>query len=246
MSRMETSAIQALLNQLLQLPEYAIAILFLAENIIITISVLVIGNLLQQRFSSLPVKVYRYTSREWIICAVTNILNTLVTYAGFWLWKSGYVVMDMSVSFFIIVDFLILFLAMDLLMYMFHYIIHKTFLYKAMHGLHHEAVDPKPIDLFVLHPIETLCFGGLWLLLLQLYSFNIYAIILYLTVNVIFGMLGHLGIEPLPEKIRANAFLKYFGTSTFHHQHHQDVQFNFGFYTTLWDRLFGTLQKSKI
>ena len=113
-----------------------------------------------------------------------------------------------------------------------------------MHGLHHQAVDPKPIDLFVLHPVETLCFGGLWLILLMVYPFNVYAIILYLTVNVIFGMLGHLGIEPLPQKIRNNGLLKYLGTSTFHHQHHQDVQHNFGFYTTLWDRLFGTLQKS--
>jgi sterol desaturase/sphingolipid hydroxylase (fatty acid hydroxylase superfamily) len=240
---METSAIQALLDQLLQLPEYAIWMLFLAENILITVSVLMIGHVLLQRFSSEPVKAYRYTLREWLICAVTNILNTLVTYAGFWLWKGGHLIMDMSASLFLIYDFVILFLAMDLLMYIFHYAIHKTFLYKAMHGLHHKAVDPKPIDLFILHPVETLCFGGLWLILLLLYPFNVYAIILYLTVNVIFGMAGHLGIEPLSEKMRGNAFLKYFGTSTFHHQHHQNVQHNFGFYTTLWDRLFGTLQK---
>lgn len=240
---METSTMQSLLDPLLQLPEYALWMFFLAENILITILVLLIGRLLQQKFASVPFTAYRYTSREWFICAITNLLNTLVTYAGFWLWKSGYLAMDMSVSLFMIPDFVILFLAMDLLMYIFHYIIHKTFLYKAMHGLHHLAVDPQPIDLFVLHPIETLCFGSLWLILLLVYPFNIYAIILYLTVNVVFGMLGHLGIEPLPEKMRNNAVLKYLGTSTFHHQHHQDVQYNFGFYTTLWDRLFGTLQK---
>ena len=243
---METSIMQSLLDQLLQLPEYALWILFLAENILITISVLLIGRLLQQKFAPVPFTTYRYTSREWFICAVTNLLNTVVTYAGFRLWRSSYLVMDMSVSLFIILDFLLLFLAMDLLMYIFHYIIHKTFLYKAMHGLHHQAVDPKPIDLFVLHPVETLCFGGLWLILLLVYPFNIYAIIPYLTVNVIFGMLGHLGIEPLPEKMRNNTVLKYLGTSTFHHQHHQDVHYNFGFYTTLWDRLFGTLQKTDL
>ena len=241
---MVTISIQALLDRLLQLPEYALWLIFLTENILITIAVLLIGRILQKGFSPSPVTAYRYTSREWFICAVTNLLNTLVTYVGFLLWKHGYIIMDMNASWFIIVDFIILFLAMDLLMYIFHYIIHKTFLYKAMHGLHHEAVDPKPIDLFVLHPVETICFGSLWLILLLVYTFNVYAIILYLTVNVIFGMLGHLGIEPLPDKLRSNALLKYLGTSTFHHQHHQDVHHNFGFYTTLWDRLFGTLQKS--
>lgn len=240
---METSFMHALLDQLLQLPEYALWMFFLAENIFITISVLLIGSLLQQKFATAPVTTYHYTSREWFICVTTNLLNTLVTYAGFWLWKNGYLIMDISVSLFIILDFVILFLAMDLLMYIFHFIIHKTFLYKAMHGLHHLAVDPKPIDLFVLHPVETLSFGGLWLILLLVYPFNIYAIILYLMVNVIFGMLGHLGIEPLPEKMRSNGILKYLGTSTFHHQHHQDVHYNFGFYTTLWDRLFGSLLK---
>lgn len=111
-----------------------------------------------------------------------------------------------------------------------------------MHLLHHEAIDPKPIDLFVLHPVETICFGGLWLALLIVHPFNLYAMILYLIVNVLFGMLGHLGIEPLPEKLRKAPVLKYIGTSTFHHQHHRDVEHNFGFYTSVWDRLFGTLQ----
>lgn len=239
-----TISIQGLLNQLLHLPEYTLWAIFLAENILITISVLFTGHVLQQRFSPSAVVAYRYTLREWFICAVTNLLNTLVTYGGFRLWQQGYLVMDIGASWFIIVDFVILFLSMDFLMYIFHYIIHKTFLYKAMHRLHHEAINPKPIDLFVLHPVEAICFGSLWLMLLQVYTFNIYAIILYLVVNVIFGMLGHLGIEPLPDKMRSHALVKYFGTSTFHHQHHQDVQYNFGFYTTLWDRLFGTLQKS--
>jgi Delta7-sterol 5-desaturase len=238
-----SSAIQDLLSTLLLLPEYALWLLFLMENIVITASVLVIGSALQRKYAKVPEKPYTYTSREWLLCAVTNILNTMITYAGFWLWKNGFITIEMNASLFIVSDFIILFLAMDLLMYIFHYIIHKTFLYKAMHGLHHQAVDPKPIDLFILHPIETICFGSLWLILLLVYPFSIHAIILYLTINVLFGMLGHLGLEPLPDRFRSNAFLKHLGTSTFHHQHHRDIQYNFGFYTTLWDRLFGTLQR---
>ncbi|ACU58879.1 sterol desaturase family protein [Chitinophaga pinensis] len=223
--------IETLLNYLLQLPVGYVWLIFLLENVLITCVVLLIGRFYYKG---------PYTPKEWTICIITNIINTIVTYAGFWLWKHGIVKITMGVSWNLLLDFLLLFLAMDLLMYVFHIAIHKTFLYKAVHRLHHEAVDPKPIDLFVLHPVEAFGFGSLWLLLLVVYPFNVYAIVIYLMINVIFGLAGHLGIEPIPEKILRLPLIKYLGTSTFHHNHHQDITHNFGFYTSIWDRLFKT------
>jgi lathosterol oxidase len=228
------------LAYLLKLPAIYLWPVFLLENVLITVLVLWSGRLIQQRFSPQPGSPYLYSRKEWLICGLTNVLNTIITYIGYWLWKNGFIGISAEVSWFILIDFLILFLAMDLLMYVFHYIIHKTWLYKAIHGLHHEAVNPKPIDLFILHPLETINFGALWLLLLLLSAFNIYAIVIYLMINVLFGMIGHLGMEPLSTALRNKPFLKYLGTSSFHHQHHQDITHNFGFYTSIWDRLFGT------
>jgi len=229
-----------ILDFLLHLPTPMVWVIFLSENVAITLGVLITGGVLQQKFRPPQTSSYRYTKREVLICIFTNILNTVVTYVGFWLWKEGIIKIAFTTWMSIIPDFIILFMAMDLLMYIFHFIIHKTFLYNAIHQLHHQAVDPKPIDLFVLHPIETLSFGGLWLIVLVVHAFNIYAIMAFLTVNVVFGLVGHLGLEPLPERLRSSFFLKYIGTSTFHHEHHQDVQHNFGFYTNIWDRLFDT------
>lgn len=222
-----------MLNYLLHLSTLTLWLLFLAENVAITLLVLYFGRLVQGTAQ-------KYTAKEWKICAMTNILNTVVTYAGFWMWKNGFITINLEPSWAAVTDFLILFFAMDLLMFVFHYIIHKTFLFKAVHQLHHEAVNPKPIDLFILHPVEAIAFGGMWLMLLMLYPFHIYAVIIYLVVNVIFGLMGHLGMEPLPARFRRLPVVKYLGTSTFHHDHHQDVHYNFGFYTSIWDRLFGT------
>ena len=225
--------INNILDYLLQLPVLTLWLLFLAENILITVIVLVAGNiLLKKRFN--------YSARAWWICALTNVLNTVVTYLGYWLWKHGWIAITTDFSWEIVWDFLLLFFAMDLLMFVFHFIIHKTFLYKAVHQLHHQSVDPTPIDLFILHPAETISFGGLWIVLLMLYPFNIYAVFIYLTVNVVFGLAGHLGIEPLPSKVRNLPVIRYLGTSSFHHHHHQDVTHNFGFYTSIWDRLLKT------
>lgn len=213
------------------MPAIYVWLIFFVENVLITMGVLCIGRVFYSG---------SYTRREWGICAVTNVLNTVVTYTGYWLWKHGVIGIEMDVSWRIWLDFIVLFFAMDLLMFVFHIGIHKTFLYKAVHQLHHDAVDPKPIDLFVLHPVETMGFGSLWLLLLMVFPFNIYAVIIYLVVNVIFGVVGHLGVEPLPEKVRQWPVIRYLGTSDFHHGHHRDVAYNFGFYTSIWDRLFKT------
>ena len=228
------------LTYLLELPALYLWLVFLLENLLITLLVLWSGKLIQQIFSPQPLAPYTYSRKEWLICGLTNVLNTVVTYMGYWLWKNSFIGISTDVSAFILIDFLILFLAMDLLMYVFHYIIHKTWLYKAVHGLHHEAIHPKPIDLFVLHPLETIGFGALWLVLLLLSTFNLYAIVGYLMVNVLFGMTGHLGMEPLSAALRNKPVLKYLGTSSFHHRHHEEISYNFGFYTSIWDRLFGT------
>lgn len=234
---------QKFLQSFAALPEALIWTIFLAENILLTVLVLVTGRWIQQWQTPSIVSPIAATRQEWLIAAVTNVLNTVVTYAGYWLWKQAFITISYEISWLILLHFLLLFLAMDLLMFLFHFFIHKTFLYKAIHGLHHKAIHPKPMDLFILHPIETVSFGALWLILLVIFSFNIYAIIIYLTVNLVFGLVGHLGIEPLPAGIRNLPVLKYLGTSTFHHDHHEHVESNYGFYTSLWDRLFGTFRR---
>lgn len=234
---------QQFLQSFATLSEPLIWTIFLVENVLLTVLVLVLGRYIQRWLSPQAVVPIAATRNEWIICSGTNVLNTVVTYAGYWLWKQGFIKISYEVSWTVATHFLLLIMAMDLLMFLFHYLIHKTFLYKAIHGLHHQAIHPKPMDLFILHPVETVCFGALWLLLLVIFPFNIYAIILYLTLNLAFGLTGHLGIEPLPATIRQWPVLRYLGTSTFHHDHHEHVGYNFGFYTNLWDRLFGTFRK---
>jgi sterol desaturase/sphingolipid hydroxylase (fatty acid hydroxylase superfamily) len=69
-------------------------------------------------------------------------------------------------------------------------------------------------------------------------TYNLWAVVIYLSLNVLFGIVGHLGFEPLAAY--KSGWIRYLGTSDFHHAHHRDIHGNFGFYTSLWDRLFGT------
>ena len=65
-----------------------------------------------------------------------------------------------------------------------------------------------------------------------------------LALNTAFGAIGHLGVEPLPDGWVRAPILRWIATSTFHARHHGDPRSNFGFYTLVWDRLFGTLSST--
>lgn len=215
----------------------------LAENLLVMGLALGFGYWLQaafgQRESLGPLR-QPISRPELRLALATLLINTAVTFAGFLLWRRGFITIVEGFSARILVDFAVLFLGMDLLMYVFHYAIHHTPLYRWVHALHHEYPAPQPIDLFVLHPLETFGFGGLWLLLMAVYPANFLAIVAYLVLNVLFGVLGHSGVEPFPAAWERHGLLRYVGSSGFHYQHHQDDSHNFGFYTSIWDRLFGT------
>nr|WP_067063527.1 sterol desaturase family protein [Mucilaginibacter sp. L294] len=211
--------------------------IFLIENCLVTLMALFAGWLTQK----LTHKLIESPSRnEVLVCITTNLINTFITYAGFKMWQSGFLVFGFNHSWLIVFDFVLLFLVMDLAMYVLHYGIHHTAVYNKIHKFHHYYSHPKPIDLFVLHPLETVSFGVLWLGIISIYVFNFYAVIIYLIINVVFGIAGHLGTEPLSDKTRNSLLFKYLGSSTFHHNHHADINYNYGFYTNIWDRIFKT------
>jgi lathosterol oxidase len=110
-----------------------------------------------------------------------------------------------------------------------------------MHRTHHRYENPRPLTLFVMNPLETLAFGGLWISVILIYPPTWLGMLLFLSANLTFGLMGHLGVEPVPEGWNRIPVLNWISTSTFHHEHHRDRDHNLGFYTVIWDRLFRSL-----
>jgi sterol desaturase/sphingolipid hydroxylase (fatty acid hydroxylase superfamily) len=170
------------------------------------------------------------------------VINAGVLVVGAWLWRADLIHVRYDYAPLpVLVDTLILFFAMDVLMYFSHRIAHLPWLYPLLHRTHHQYENPRPLTLFVLNPFETLGFGVLWILLLMVYTSSWVGIMIYLTLNILFGLVGHLGVEPFPKAWVNLPLIRYISTSTFHAEHHDDRYHNFGFYTLIWDRLFGTI-----
>lgn len=169
------------------------------------------------------------------------VLNAVVSVGGWWLWKQGMITLRPTTWPAAAVDCLLMIGAMDLGMYVFHRLAHWPPVYRIVHRFHHRHETTNPISLFVLHPLEVLGFGGLMIVFLAAYPMDLGGLMGYLAANVLFGTLGHSGVEPFPAGLRSIPLLRLIGTSTFHAEHHEHPRCNFGFYTLIWDKLFGTL-----
>lgn len=217
---------------------------FLVENVAIFAGVIVLGGWLVRRFRGRPVsEPPEPVTRTEIAVATTNVLlNTAVTLAGWQLWKLGVIRFREDMGVWAIVDVFVLLLVMDALMYWLHRIAHLPPLFALVHELHHRYDRVRPLTLFALNPLENLAFGSLWLAVVTVYPASWMGMSTYLALNVAFGAVGHLGVEPVPDELARRPLLRHVAGSSFHAQHHQDVAHNFGFYTLVWDRLFGTLR----
>lgn len=215
----------------------------LAENVALFALAIVLGQLLVLAFGSRRVgpSPPAVEGQELAWAASCVALNTLVTVVGWWLWRSGAIVIRRDTGLRALLDAIVLLMLMDLAMYVTHRVAHHPWAFRLVHATHHHYDRPRPLDLFVLNPIEVLGFGALWLTVIWLYPSSWLGIVIYLTLNLAFGVVGHLGVEPLPRSWARHPALRLVGTSTFHAGHHHNDRGNFGFYTTIWDRLLGTL-----
>lgn len=222
---------------------YAVLVL-LIENVLVLLLAIGLGEWLVQHFADRRVALVAPSlqMRELLTAASSVLSNTLITVVGLFLWRSGVIRFRTDVGVWAALDVLILLLMMDFAMYLLHRLAHHPLLYSWLHRFHHEFDRPRPLTLFILSPLENLAFGGLWLAVISFYNASWLGMSIYLTLNVLFGTIGHLGVEPFPRWWGRAPVLRYVGGSTFHARHHQDLTTHFGFYTLIWDRLFGTLR----
>jgi sterol desaturase/sphingolipid hydroxylase (fatty acid hydroxylase superfamily) len=222
----------------------ALVLVFTVENLIILLLVIALGALAARLFSSRRVALAPepLTATEVLVALTNVLLNTATTLLGLWLWRRGVIHFRTDVGLWVLVDVLVLLLGMDLLMYMLHRAAHIPLLYRLLHSFHHRYDRPRPLTLFALSPAENIAFGALWLAFISVYHASWTGMAVYLGLNVLFGAVGHLGVEPFPTRCANNIVLRNLAGGSFHAQHHQDKRHNFGFYTLIWDRLLGTVR----
>ncbi|MEK6449825.1 MULTISPECIES: sterol desaturase family protein [unclassified Myroides] len=232
-----------MLQALSHLSWLQLLLLSLAINIVLFASSVGLYTLVK-KFSTqelIQEKEQKLSKGDLQLALLVLVCNSAVFLLGEYLWERGFIIVSEKESIFtILLQIGVLVGGMDFLMYVFHRIAHLPGLYSLVHGKHHEHSSVNILSLFVLHPVEAIGFGMLFIVLLLLYPFNVWAITAYLTINLIWGTIGHLNQEVLKETRLKKWISKVLCLSVFHNRHHQYPDCNYGFYTLFWDKIFKT------
>lgn len=131
----------------------------------------------------------------------------------------------------------------DAYFYATHRMMHHPKLFKYIHRVHHLSTNPSPWTAYAFHPLEAVIEAGIIAVIAFTLPVNVSALGLFLLFQFFFNVYGHLGFELLPAKFHKTYLGRWVSTGTAHNQHHQHFHGNYGLYTLIWDRLFGTLRK---
>lgn len=119
--------------------------------------------------------------------------------------------------------------------YLIHRLIHTPFLYRHVHCVHHNSVNPSPYSSLSMHPVELLLYLGMALWHLVIPSNPILA--LYQLHRAGFGAIpGHIGFDKIEmgetSGLPTHAYI--------HYLHHRYFEVNYGDGLVPFDKWFGT------
>ena len=140
------------------------------------------------------------------------------------------------------IEYIAYFFLFDTWFYWLHRWMHNEPIYRWVHKLHHKSTSPNLLTTLSVSPIESVINGGFVPLFLSLFSVHDVVVGLIVQTNIVMGLYVHSGYEFLPRWWNRSRASKWFISATFHDQHHRYFTGNFGGYTTIWDRICGTMR----
>lgn len=131
----------------------------------------------------------------------------------------------------------------DFYFYWMHRLIHHDALFDRVHRVHHLSTNPSPWAAFAFHPLESILEAFILVIIAVIMPVHVAALSLFALLSLIYNVYGHLGYEVMPRALAKSPVGVWFNKSAYHNLHHRAFRSNYGLYTTIWDRLFGTFNE---
>ncbi|MDR3401815.1 MAG: sterol desaturase family protein [Chthoniobacter sp.] len=128
----------------------------------------------------------------------------------------------------------------DTWFYWTHRLMHWRPLFPIFHRVHHLSHNPTPWASFSFQPSEALVQAIIFPLAALVLPMHPIVALLWLFYMTVMNVFGHLGFEVLPKWFLRSPFTRWHNTSVHHNMHHRYVNYNYGLYFNIWDRLMGT------
>jgi sterol desaturase/sphingolipid hydroxylase (fatty acid hydroxylase superfamily) len=136
-----------------------------------------------------------------------------------------------------LIDFLALVILYDLSYFSFHWLLHRRAIYPFIHKQHHRQRSPcrGNTDGLNAHPVEYIVSAYLHLLAIYIIPTHVVTACAFLAVGAVIGSLNHTRLD-----IRLGGAAGFLYKASNHDVHHRFPDNNFGQYSSIWDKLFGT------
>ncbi len=189
---------------------------------------------------------WKHYSRDIIYSLITILIFATIGSLVFIVFRDYtnlYDPWDKYGAFYYFLTFPAMLLIHDAYFYATHRFMHHPKLFKYIHKVHHLSTNPSPWTAYAFHPLEAILEAGIIVVIAFTLPVNQPALGLFLLFQFVYNVYGHLGFELYPARFNKTWIGKWVNTGTAHNQHHQFFHGNYGLYTLIWDRLFGTLRK---
>ncbi len=212
---------------------------------------LVFYVLLKNRFLSRKIQ-YRFPTWDKMKMDILYSLQTIIIFAGMAtivfrvLYEHTNMYSNISDHglIYYILTFPLMFLIHDTYFYWMHRLMHLPFIFRHVHLVHHTSTNPTPWTSYSFHFLESIIEAGIIFVIAFTLPVHKSALILFLLLQFIYNVYGHLGFELYPKNFHKTFIGKWINTSVAHNMHHKYFTGNYGLYFLFWDRLMGTLNPS--
>lgn len=188
----------------------------------------------------------RHYRRDMIYSAITILIFATVGAITFVLLKPWTQIYDRIDEYgwgYYALTYVMMFFLHDAYFYAIHRLMHHPRLFKSIHLIHHKSTNPSPWTSYAFHPLEAVLETGIIPLIAFAFPAHGTAIGLFMLFQFVYNVYGHLGYELYPKGFHKTRVGRWVNTSVAHNLHHGRFHGNYGLYTLIWDRLFGTLRE---
>jgi len=163
---------------------------------------------------------------------IFGLYGTLIVF----LFRLDFLQLRFSGGVMVIVDLAILAIWNEVHFFLGHRLMHTKPLMK-FHRTHHKSVVVTPFSTYSFHPIESIIMGSVMIIPMLFYSFEIWSLIIFPVYHLFFNTIGHTNVQLVKAGKQSSSI------SSRHNNHHTKFSVNYGFVSTLTDRLASILNK---
>ena len=132
----------------------------------------------------------------------------------------------------------------DTYFYWAHRAMHHPSIYRFVHRVHHQSINPSPWAAFAFHPLEAIVEAGIVVIIAFILPFHTSALLIFLLFMTLYNAYGHLGYELYPKEFHLSRIGRWVNTAVAHNKHHEKFNGNYGLYFLFWDRWMNTLREN--